>query len=311
MTELAPRLLLISPVHNEAAHIDQVAASVAAQTRPPDTWIVVDDGSTDGTAEAIAAWTDRLAFLTVVRRPQEPAAHQRDRLAAGGPDRAWNHGLAQVDWREFTHLGKLDGDIVLAPEYLEGMLGKFAQDPNLGMAGGILLEPHGDQWKELKTPEEQVTAPARIYSRACFEAIGGMPPRMGADVITTTYARMYGFRTRTFSDLPVRHLRLMGTAQGVLQGRARHGAYQYVVGYPLWWIALRSAMVGLRHHPRLIGGVWFLGGYVRAMLTGTERVSDPAFRAFVRADLRARVRRLYSSGRQRLRKGSQADPASG
>jgi GT2 family glycosyltransferase len=282
------RVLLISPVRNEARHVDAVVDGVEAQARPPDLWLVVDDGSTDGTRELFDAHAEYLPFLRVVATPEGYTDDRGDRLAAAAPDRAWNYGLRQIDARDFTHLGKLDGDIVMPPEFLAGMLDRFRADPRLGMAGGAILEPNGEGWRALRTPPDHVTAPARLYSRACFLAIGGMPERLGADVITTTYAKLRGFRTATFADLQVRHLRHIGTAQGALRGRARHGTYQYVVHYSLAWIALRSLMVSLRFRPYGLSGAWFLGGYVSAALRGVPRVEDPEFRAFIRAEQRAR-----------------------
>ncbi len=283
------RLLLISPVRDEAAHVDAVVAGVAAQTRPPDLWLVVDDGSSDGTGERFRAHAERLGFLRVLSTPADHTAAGADRLAAAGPERAWNFGLRSAGAAGFTHLGKLDGDIVLPPQYLAEMLERFAADPQLGMAGGAILEREGEEWRPLRTPPDHVTAPARLFSRECFEAIGGMPERLGADVITTTYAKLRGYRTVTFADLPVRHLRHIGTAQGALRGRARHGAYQYIVHYSLAWVALRSLMVALRFRPYGLSGAWFLAGYLTAALRRAPRVEDPEFRRFVRAEQRARL----------------------
>src|SRR5262245_27111882 len=146
---MSDRLLLISPVRNEAAHVDAVVAGVEAQSRPPDLWIVVDDGSTDGTRERFEAHAGRLPFLRVVATPDGYTRDRGDRLAAAAPDRAWNFGLRQVDTGEFTHLGKLDGDIVMPADFLSGMLDRFREDPQLGMAGGAILEPEGEGWRLL------------------------------------------------------------------------------------------------------------------------------------------------------------------
>src|SRR3712207_6085656 len=54
------RVALIATVLNEAASLDDLLASVAAQTRPPDEVVIVDGGSTDGTWERLQAWAPRL-----------------------------------------------------------------------------------------------------------------------------------------------------------------------------------------------------------------------------------------------------------
>ena len=43
----------VVPTFDRAARLERALASIEAQSRPPDEVIVVDDGSTDGTAELI------------------------------------------------------------------------------------------------------------------------------------------------------------------------------------------------------------------------------------------------------------------
>ena len=291
----AARVLLVSPVHNEAAHLEEVIDGVFAQTRPPDLWLIVDDNSDDDTAaiarRASARGTVRVA---VVSTPAGYTKHAGDRNAAGGPDRAFNFGLQQLEWSTYTHVGKLDGDIVLPPDFVEVILERFAREPRLGIASGAVLEKRGQSWHRMQTPPEHATAPARVYSTACLEAIGGMPPRMGADMITTIYAKLHGYTTRTFLDIPVRHLRPMATADGVRQGRKRQGAYQYIVRYHPLWIIARSILVAMRFRPYGLSGLWFLRGYLEAALGPTEPVRDPRFRAYIRREQRERIARALS-----------------
>ena len=58
-----PRILIISPVRNEAAHIERVVRAVAAQELPPARWIVVDDRSDDGTLEILRRLEPEVPFL--------------------------------------------------------------------------------------------------------------------------------------------------------------------------------------------------------------------------------------------------------
>lgn len=279
--------------------MNAVVAGIEAQARPPDLWVVVDDGSTDGTRELLEAHAERLPYLRVVATPEGHTRDRGDRLAAAAPDRAWNFGLRQVDLASFTHLGKLDGDIVLGPEFIATMLDRFRADPLLGMAGGALLEQGRDGWRPLSPAPGYVSGACRLYSRACFEAIGGMPERLGADGITIAYAKMRGFRTATLDDLKVRHLRHHGTAQGSLRGYARRGRYMYVLHYFPAWALMRALRSALRDPPYGLSGLWLLGGYAGAALRRVPQVEDPELRAFTRAELRDRV-----LGRLRRRSGS-------
>ena len=285
---MQPRVLIVSPVRNEAAHIERVVRAVAAQTVRPARWIVLDDGSTDGTLELLRALEAEVDFLTVLERASLLDG-ARDRLARAAAPRAFNAALATADWREYTHVMKLDGDIELRPEYLAQLLARFEADPSLGLAGGVLEEPQADgSMRPIRIPESHIHGALKCYSRACFEAIGGVQERLGWDTIDEMYARMHGFRARHFADLVSVHHRPLGSADGTLRGRARHGECAYIAHFGPLWVALRALKVA-RSRPLVLSGIAFFYGYVRAAAVRTERVPDPAFRRFVRRELRQRM----------------------
>jgi len=294
------RLLIISPVRNEEAYLELVAAALEGQTRRPDLWVVVDDGSTDRSPEILAALSERISFLKVVqpaRRP--PAGPVKDRLATAAAPRTFNAGLDTVDWRSFTHIAKLDGDTELPPDYFERLLAEFERDPSLGLAGGLYADPapegSGEDWRVVPIPlEHHVPGTLKCYSLECFQAIGGVQERLGWDTIDETYARMHGYRTRVFPELVAHHHRPWGSADGTLRGRARHGQCAYIVQFPLPWVTLRAFKIA-RTRPRGLSGLAFLYGYLRSAATGVARVEDPAFRSFVRAELRGRARDAVTS----------------
>jgi poly-beta-1,6-N-acetyl-D-glucosamine synthase len=293
---MGQRLLLISPVHNEAPYLDLVASAVERQTRPPDLWVIVDDGSTDTTPQILDRLSQRIGFLRVVNATQPPSADGgKDNLAAAADARSFNIGLNSVDWESFTHVAKLDGDTELESDYFERVLAEFERDSTLGLAGGVYADPdpsgNGEGWKVMLPPSEHhVPGTLKCYSLACFQAIGGMQEQLGWDTIDETYARMRGFRTRALPELVVHHHRPSGSANGALRGRARHGRCAYIAHFTLPWVTLRAFKVAVRDRPRGLSGLAFLYGYVGSIMHGVPRVEDPEFRDFVRRELRERMR---------------------
>src|ERR687896_677046 len=75
------RLLIVSPVRNEAVHVERVVRSVASQTRAPDCWLVIDDESDDDTLERLRRLDREVPFMRVLARVKPPSA-DGDRLGA-------------------------------------------------------------------------------------------------------------------------------------------------------------------------------------------------------------------------------------
>ena len=284
------RLLVVSPLRNEAAHLELVAGAVAAQTRPPDLWLAIDDGSTDGTWELARRLAGEIPFLRVLRTPARFTDDRGDRHAAAAAPRAFNRALRSVDRRAFTHVGKLDGDVELPERYFEALLREFDRDPRLGIAGGTIVERTPAGWAPAPAAEHHVRGALKLYRRECLEAIGGVRERLGWDGIDGTYARMHGWTTRSFAQLPVRHHRPLGSADGAWRGRVRRGEVHWVLGFGPAWSALKALQIG-RGPGGAGAGAAFLYGYAAAAARGVPRVEDPDYRRFMRAEQRARLRR--------------------
>jgi poly-beta-1,6-N-acetyl-D-glucosamine synthase len=283
------RLLLITPCRNEAEHLERTLASVAAQTRAPDLWLIVDDGSTDATPEILNRWAAELPYLQPLRaRPRPPGG---DGLAEAAEAVAFNQALGSVAIEEFSHVGKLDADIELSPDYFQRLLDRSAVEVDLGIVGGKLLEDHGDGWQPTGGPEHHVRGALKLYRRDCLEALGGgIQERLGWDTIDEVEARMRDYRTRTLPQPTARHLRPVASRGGILRGRARLGRAAFILRYSPWWVAAKSAQVGLRR-PYVLGGVAYFWGYLCAAAGDRHnRVQDPEFARFVASELRGRAR---------------------
>jgi poly-beta-1,6-N-acetyl-D-glucosamine synthase len=283
------RMLIITPVRNEEGHIEGVARALAAQTRPPALWVVVDDNSTDRTGEVLARLAAEIDFLKVVATPPNFTVKSADRLAVAAAPRAFNFGLAAAgDLAGFTHIGKLDGDVELRPDYYERILARFDEDPTLGIAGGVIMERSEGEWRPTSSARDHVRGALKLYTRECFDAIGGVVERLGWDGMDEVLARMHGYLTCSFDDAEALHYRETGSADGRLRGHVRWGESHWILNHGVVWTAARAFKTA-RLRPRGVSGAAYMYGYARAAARRVPRVEVDGYRRFVRGEQRRRM----------------------
>jgi glycosyltransferase involved in cell wall biosynthesis len=248
---------------------------VASQTVRPAAWVIVNDGSTDRTRELALEFAKSEPWIRVLDRADRGA-----RALGGGVVEAFNFGLASVadDW---DYVVKLDADLEFAPDYFESLLRRFAENPKLGMASGktFLLK---DGVKSIEwCHDDHVRGPAKMYSRACFRAIGGLEAMRGWDMIDETRAQMLGFETRSFVEHELIHLRpIDGRQSHVLRSRFEMGALYWKLGYHWAYHTVRSLRSAAQDYPLVLGGLMLFAGYAGAALRRQPRF-EPAYVEFV------------------------------
>lgn len=61
--------VLVTPARNEAAFIGKTLESMVRQTVLPLKWVIVDDGSTDNTAEVVKPYLTKYSWIELVEMP--------------------------------------------------------------------------------------------------------------------------------------------------------------------------------------------------------------------------------------------------
>ena len=276
--------VLITPARNEAAFIELTIQSVVKQTVPPLRWVIVSDGSTDGTDDIVKRYADKYGWIELLRMPDRKERH------FGGKVLCFNAGCERLKQLKYDIIGNLDADISFDTDLFAYLLCKFAERPKLGVAGVPFNEGHGTYDFRFSSIEH-VSGQCQLFRRECFEAIGGYLPLKGGgiDVVAVLSARMKGWQTRTFTERVYIHHRLMGTAKhGNFKTSFKLGEKDYSIGrHPLWQI-FRS-FYQMTRPPVILGGVLLLAGYFAAML---RRVERPMPKDLIRFQRREQMQRL-------------------
>lgn len=291
--------IIISPVRNEAANIERTITSVLAQSCRPLLWVIVDDGSSDGTTEIIRGYSAKHSWLRLVIL--------RDRgyydLMEAGEIKAFYEGLSTVGNVSYEYLAKLDGDIALEPNYYEEILRRFAENLQLGIASGTCWHIEKGQKVREVVYKHHVRGAMRVYRKACWDDIGGVPRSLGWDAIDCYKARMHGWVTRSFNELPVTHLVKTWEKGGWLHGRQRSGRMEYLIGtHPLFFAAKCARDLCVK--PYLISASALAWGYLRSFLKNEPRVGDLDLIAQVRKEQLTRIRNWFSGWTHRRALGS-------
>jgi glycosyltransferase involved in cell wall biosynthesis len=268
----APRsYALVTPARDERENLSRLAESLLAQTVTPDAWIIVDDGSVDGSKELATALAAEHGWIGVVSSTGATvrAGELAEGRGAGRDVIAFNAGIAALAGPSDIVL-KLDADVSVAPDYFERLLAAFAADPDLGIAGGICLELVDGKWTPQRVTGDHVRGAVRAYRWECFVAVTPLVERLGWDGIDEIKARTLGWRTRSLPELEFFHHRRLGSRDGRRRAWAGQGEAAHYMGYRPTYLMLRT----LIHMRRDVAASAMALAYTRSALERRPRHAD-------------------------------------
>ena len=230
---------IVIPAHNEEAFIQLTLDSLASQTILPKKVVVVNDNSTDKTAEIVTELAAKNSWISLVNKTSE-AIH----LPGSKVIQAFRKGYETLD-ENYDIIVKLDADLILPNNYFETILNIFKADSKVGMAGGFAyIEKNGDWILENLTDKDHIRGAFKAYRKDCFLQIGNLKPAMGWDTVDELLAKFYGWKVITDASLKVKHLKPTG-ANYNKTARFKQGEAFYSLGYGFWITAIASAKLAL------------------------------------------------------------------
>ena len=280
---MGPKFLIITPARDEEANIAETIANMASQTLRPARWIIVDDGSSDGTLEILTQAAAEHDWIECVSNEDRGF-----RAAGSGVVEAFYKGFDLVEDLEFDYIVKFDADLSFGRDYLERCHAKFELQPKLGIGGGMIYNMINGVRTLEEHPAFHVRGATKIYRRACWEDIGGLFKVPGWDTLDEVKAQMTGWETESFPDIAIDQLRMTGGAAGQWANWKKNGRASYIAGYDPFYLTARAIKKVVRS-AELVAGFGLITGYLTAMAKRIPQVDDPELLAFLKKNQRNRL----------------------
>ncbi|MBD0725563.1 glycosyl transferase family 2 [Flavobacterium sp. L1I52] len=230
---------LVIPAHNEEEFIALTLESLVSQTLLPKKVVIVNDNSTDKTAEIVQAFAKENPFISLVEK-KSSAIH----LPGSKVIQAFQTGFETLD-DDYDVIVKLDADLIFPTNYFETITKHFQSDERIGMVGGFCyIEKNGEWVLENLTDKDHIRGALKAYRKETFKQIGGLRPQMGWDTVDELLCKFYNWKVVTDASLKVKHLKPTG-ANYNKTARYKQGEAFYTLGYGFWITAIASAKLAM------------------------------------------------------------------
>ncbi len=251
---------LIIPLQDEESSVEALIQSINGQSLSPDEIIIVDAGSTDGTARRAQAIPTR-ARLRIIHANRVHPGVARNAGAA----------VSRLEWIAFT-----DGGIVLERDWLAGLAAAIGEGTAVVYGS---YEPVCDSFFKQcaalayvpgKGPEgtHGPSVASCLVRRSAFEAVGGFPPyRAAEDLIFIKRLEERGFG-QAFAPRAVAHWQIAADPRGTYARFATYSYHNLIAGWGRHWhlgVARLYGLLGLSVATAVALG---LGSWASLLLPG-------------------------------------------
>lgn len=257
---------IITPVKNEEDYIRFTLESVVNQVIKPYEWIIVDDGSTDGTLSILREYEKRYKWIRVI----ENKTKNEERSGGAKVVKAFYVGYNEITHHDYDFIVKLDGDLKLPESYFQDVSDVFKNEPKVGICGGCLLNKIGDKLVQEIRIDYHVRGAFKSVRKKCFEEIGGFKEIWNWDGMDQMEAFRLGWKTKVI-DTPVIHYKPTSSAYNPIKFQFKCGWYAYKLRNNFALTIFRSAR-RFKKKPYLFSSLLYFSGYIYSFLKKEDKI---------------------------------------
>lgn len=279
------KYIIVSPVKNEANHINLTLDSVINQSIKPVEWVIVDDGSSDETLSILNEYQEKYSWIKVYKKDN----YNEERSGGAKVVRAFNYGLKKLKCLDYDFLVKLDGDLKLPERYFEEVINTFHSDEKIGICGGYILNKYGDKLIMEGKLDYHVRGAFKSVRKQCFEEICGFKEIWNWDGMDQMEAFRLGWKTKVFNT-PVVHYKPTSSAYNPIKFHFKCGLNAYKLRNNIILVLLR-ALGKIKTKPIILTPIIYLLGYIYAFIIQEPKLIDKELGQFTN---KFHINRIYS-----------------
>lgn len=258
------KIALVTPLRDEIANIDKLFESIKSQTIQINTWIIVENGSTDGSIEKLKNITppsnvENLIVLNGIFENNEYALGSKYSQVV---DSGFKEAQRQTNYEILTHIGILDADCFPEPGYYKKLVDFLSADNSIGITSGIIYDEHGNidaastSW---------VRGGCRLWSSDCFNKSGYIIGP-SADALSSAKAFVNGWKSVVCNNA-----KITSREVGARTNYQYYGKATYYRGVSPFYATLRGLYL-LKNSFK--NSQQYLQGYYSDFISRAPRVQD-------------------------------------
>lgn len=274
-----PQYVLATPAKNEEKNLPMLIQSILEQTIMPAIWVIVDDGSNDGTHGIIRAAQEEHGWIqsaSVREHPRDIGRHYAQVCNEG-----FNFAIKYCEDHNtpYEYIGLVDSDMTLESDLFEKLIKEFEKNPRLGVASGTVYNNINNELIPEGAREDVLMGSPRLWRKKCFEETGGgYLISYSADAVSNVLAKLRGWEVKRFEKIRAIQARKTSSAEGLWKGYVINGVSAYFINFHPLYVLIKGIKY-LFKNPYYIG-IAYLYGYFSSVLRRRDKIDDEEVRDY-------------------------------
>ena len=306
------KYIVVSPAKNEGKNLPRLIQSMAEQTIKPRVWVILDDGSKDGTPNIIRGAQEEHSWIQSVRLEEHP--RDLGKHYAYVCNTGFNHAIKYCEAHDipYEYVGIVDADMTLETELFEKLITEFERNPRLGVASGSIYSIINNELILENVRGDILLGSPKLWRKKCFEETGGgYLLTYSADAVSVVLAKLRGWEARRFEKINAIQARRTSSAEGLWNGYVINGISAYFLNFNTPYVLIK----GLKYtfeKPYYIG-IPYLYGYFTSFLRRLDKIDNKEVRDYFYYQKHKEIMRYYKNklkwGKERYMKVAFVHPA--